>query len=129
MLSDAAIRKAKIEDKPYRLSDSGGLVLHVTPAGGKLRRYRYRFDGKEKMLSLGQYPDVSLSEARIARDKAKAELKAGRDPSIVKKLDKLNVVKTTADTFEIIAREWFDLQKSRWATRHADKVIESLAGC
>ncbi len=126
MLSDAAIRKAKIEDKPYRLADSGGLVLQVTPAGGKLWRYRYRFDGKEKMLALGQYPDVSLSDARIARDKAKAELRAGRDPSIAKKLDKLNLMKTTADTFEAVAREWFDLQKPRWAERHADKVIESL---
>jgi integrase len=126
MLSDAAIRKAKIEDKPYRLSDSGGLVLQVTPAGGKLWRYRYRFNGKEKMLALGQYPDVSLADARGARDKAKAELKAGRDPSIVKKLDKLNVIKTSADTFEVIAREWFELQKPQWVERHADKVIESL---
>lgn len=126
MLTDTAIRKAKPEDKAYKLSDSGGLVLLVTPAGGKLWRYRYRFNGKEKMLALGQYPDVSLVDARAARDKAKAELKAGRDPAIVKKLDKLNVVKNSEDTFEVIAREWFAVQKPRWASRHADKVIESL---
>lgn len=126
MLTDTAIRKAKIDDKPYRLSDSGGLVLQVTPAGGKLWRYRYRFNGKEKMLAFGQYPDVSLLEARAARDKAKAELKAGRDPSVTKKIDKLNVVKNSADTFEAVSREWFELQKPQWVERHADKVLESL---
>lgn len=126
MLTDTAIRKAKPEDKPYRLSDSGGLVLQISPSGGKLWRYRYRFDNKEKMLALGQYPDVSLADARAARDKAKADLKVGRDPSAVKKLQKHTSISEAGDTFESIAREWFDLQKPMWVKRHAKKVLESF---
>lgn len=126
MLNDTIIRKAKPDDTTYRLADTAGLVLHVTPSGGKLWRYRYRFGGKEKMLALGQYPDVSLADARAARDKAKSELKAGRDPSITKKLDRLATSQVAANTFEVIARDWYDLQKSQWVERHSSDVITSL---
>jgi integrase len=78
------------------------------------------------MLALGQYPDVSLAAARAGRDKARAELKAGRDPSVTKKLDKLTAARQSGDTFEVIAREWFELQKSHWVERHANDVIGSL---
>lgn len=126
MLTEAQVKKVKSSDKAFRLVDSGGLHLFVTPAGGKLWRMRYKFHGKENTLSLGQYPDRSLVEAREARDRAKEVLKHGRDPSVVKKVSRLSVAASNATTFEPVAREWFDLQKPRWAVRHANDVIESL---
>ncbi|QDB99740.1 integrase arm-type DNA-binding domain-containing protein [Mesorhizobium sp. 8] len=125
-LTDARIRAAKAAEKPYKLADGGGLHLFVSPAGGKLWRYRYMFGGKEKLLSLGAYPDLSLAVAREARDGAKATLKAGRDPSIVKKLGKLASAQSTANTFEAIGREWYELQKPQWTERHAADVLTSL---
>jgi len=126
MLTDAAIRRAKPAAKPFKLADSGGLHLYVTPAGGKLWRFRYQYAGKEKLLSLGPYPGVGLAEARAARDAAKAELRHGRDPSVQKRLRKLAHVTSSANTFEAIAREWYALNKGQWVQRHADDVITSL---
>jgi integrase len=126
MLTDTQIRKAKAADKPYKLADGAGLHLFVSAAGGKLWRYRYEFGGKEKLLSLGPYPALSLLDARAARDTAKAALRSGRDPSIAKRLHKTAVAKDGANTFESIAREWYDLQKPTWVARHASDVITSL---
>jgi integrase len=126
MLTDTAVRKAKAGEKAYKLADSGGLHLFVSPAGGKLWRFRYSYDGKEKLLSIGPYDAVGLVEARAARDAAKASLRDGRDPGIVKKLRKLAHATSTANTFEAVAREWYDLNKSQWVERHADDVITSL---
>jgi Arm DNA-binding domain len=126
MLTDTAIRKAKAGDKAYKLADSGGLHLYVSPAGGKLWRFRYSHGGKEKLLSIGPYDAVGLVEARAARDAAKATLRDGRDPGIVKRLQKLAHATSTANTFEAIAREWHELNKSQWVERHADDVITSL---
>ena len=122
MLTDIQIRKAKAADKPYRLTDGGGLHLFVTPSGGRLWRLRYEFAGKEKLLSLGPYPDVSLADARAARDEAKRVLRAGRDPGVVKKQQRSEAV----DTFEAIARQWHGLQRQRWTETHAGDVINSL---
>lgn len=127
MLTDLAARKADKREKPYKLYDSGGLHLFVTPSGGKLWRVRYQFGGKEKLLSLGPYPDVTLSAARDARDDAKATLRTGRDPAVAKRIRKLEAVSGDG-TFETIAREWYELNKSQWVARHADDVIESLEG-
>ena len=80
MLTDIAVRKAQVRDKPYKMFDSNGLFLLVTPAGGKLWRFRYKIGGKEKLLSIGPYPEVTLAAARDARDEARAGLRAGRDP-------------------------------------------------
>jgi hypothetical protein len=80
-LSDVAVRAAKPQPKPVKLSDDGGLQLLVTPTGGKLWRLAYRFDGKQKQLALGAYPAVGLADARKARDAAKATLAAGIGPS------------------------------------------------
>ncbi len=126
MLTDTAIRKAKAGDKPFKMADSGGLHLYISTAGGKLWRFRYQYAGKEKLLSLGPYPDISLADARVARDAAKATLRDGRDPGVIKKLQKLANVTSTANTFEAIAREWYDLNKGQWVDRHADDVITSL---
>lgn len=126
MLTDAQVKRAKAGEKPYRLTDGGGLHLFITPAGGKLWRLRYEFGGKEKLLSIGHYPAISLHDARRARDDAKAVIRSGKDPATTKKLGKLSGAKTSSETFELIAREWHDLQKSQWVDRHASDVIESL---
>ncbi|WP_080836639.1 Arm DNA-binding domain-containing protein [Agrobacterium genomosp. 13] len=86
MLTDTAIRKAKVQDKPYKLSDINGLHVYVTKAGSKIFRYRYEFLGKEKTLVIGDYPEMSLLEARRARDEARQLLKSGRDPSLCRPL-------------------------------------------
>jgi integrase len=126
MLTDTQIKKTKATEKSFKLSDSGGLFLQITPAGGKLWRLKYRYGGKEKLLSIGPYPAVSLLDARKARDEAKALLRVGKDPGAVKKLRKLIGAKNTADTFELVAREWFELNKSRWIPHHAEDVLRSL---
>ncbi|MCZ8546260.1 integrase arm-type DNA-binding domain-containing protein [Mesorhizobium qingshengii] len=126
MLTDIAVKKAKAADKPYKMADGSGLHLFVSTAGGKLWRFRYEFGGKEKLLSFGPYPDVSLLEARAARDDAKKTIRDGRDPGIAKKLRKLAHTTDTGNTFEAIAREWHDIHKSTWAERHAHDVLFSL---
>ena len=85
MLTDIFIKKSKPKDKPYKISDSGGLYLLVHPNTGKYWRLKYRFHGKEKLLALGVYPELSLLEARKQRDQAKKILANGNDPSEVKK--------------------------------------------
>ncbi|MFH1797619.1 MAG: integrase arm-type DNA-binding domain-containing protein [Pseudomonadota bacterium] len=123
MLTDTQIRNARKADKPYKMTDGSGLHLFVTPAGGKLWRYRYEVGEKERLLSLGAYPGLSLLEARKARDAARELLKSGRDPSAQRKLEKHSA---KVDTFEEISREWFELNKTQWVERHANDVIESL---
>lgn len=126
MLTDTECRKAKAGERPVKLTDGGGLYLHVTTAGGKHWRCRYEFGGKEKTLTIGPYPTISLTEARSARDNAKATLRGGRDPSVAKRLAKANVATGDEVTFEAVAREWHSLNKSRWTPVHANDVIRSL---
>lgn len=123
MLTDAQIRRAVPTKRAYRLADYGGLFLHVTPAGGKHWRMRYRYGGKEKTLSFGPYPQVTLAEAREARDAAKAVLREGLDPSVVKRHEQQAL---QVDTFEAIAREWHGNTKEKWRATHARDVIHSL---
>ena len=87
-LTDADVKDARPGEKPKKLMDGGGLFLMVTPKGGKWWRFRYRFEGKEKLISLGIFPKVSLSEARALRDNARQILKEGIDPSAVRKAEK-----------------------------------------
>ena len=127
MLTDAALKAAKPKDRAYKLTDGQGLHLFVTPAGGKLWRQRYVFAGKEKLLSLGPYPDVSLAKARELRDGAKATIRSGRDPSVEKKVRRA-LGGNPADSFEAIARDWHARQAPTWTERHADDVLDSLEG-
>jgi integrase len=113
-LSDTTIRTAKPKDKLYRLSDTNGLCLEVTPTGSKLWRYRYRFNGSAKMLALGAYPAISLLKARQRRDEARELLTEGTDPAEHKKATKL-AEKVEGLTFETLAREWFAYNAPRWA--------------
>ena len=105
-LSNTAIINAKAADKSYKMYDTDGLFLQVTPTGGKWWRLKYRFDGKEKSLSLGVYPHISLSQERERKDAAKKLLAIGINPSENRKetkaLNKLN----TENSFEVVAREW-----------------------
>lgn len=125
-LTDAAIRKAKPAAKPYKLTDGGGLHLYISTAGGKLWRYRYEIDGKEKTLSIGKYPAVSLQDARSARDRARSTLATGADPSLAKRAERATFRAQAADTFETLAREWHGLNKPRWVPVHASDVLTSL---
>lgn len=125
-LSDTKIRKAAAAEKAYKLSDGAGLHLFVTPSGGKLWRFRYEFSGKEKLLSLGPYPAVSLAEARELRDAAKARLRMGRDPAVEKKLRKLGAAADAEATFETMAREWHGRMTERWTPVHAQDVMITL---
>lgn len=126
MLTDAAVRAAKPKgDRPVKIVDGKGLHLVVNPTGSRLWRMRYEFRGREKLLSFGAYPDVSLGDARRKRDEAKAVLKAGRDPGDVVKEEKRKA-KNPDDHFEAIARSWFEVNKDVWSKRHAADVIGSL---
>ncbi|MBB6488770.1 tyrosine-type recombinase/integrase [Rhizobium lusitanum] len=126
MLTDTQIKKAKAQEKAYKLFDSGGLFLFVSTAGGKMWRMKYRFSDKEKLLSIGTYPEMSLVDARAARDQAKQVLKSGRDPNALKKIEKISAKASQADTFEVLAREWHELQKPQWVEIHAQDVLDSL---
>lgn len=119
-LTDTAIRKAKPTDKPQRLFDGGGLYLEISPAGGKLWRWKYRHGGKEKRLALGTYPDVSLSEARQRHAEARKLLAAGIDPGEQRKAEKAAGADRAANSFEVVAREW--LAKQTWVPGYLDKV-------
>ena len=125
-LTDAQIRRAKPGEADYRLPDGQGLHLFVTTAGGKHWRLRYRFGGKEKLLSIGPYPAISLAEAREVREAAKSALRQGKDPGELKKRRRLTAQTDAATTFETVAREWHELQKPVWSDTHADDVIRSL---
>lgn len=121
-LSDATIRKSKPTTKPFKLFDERGLFLLVTPAGGKLWRFRYRFNGKAKLISLGAYPDVPLADARDRRDAARRRVAAGVDPSAERRAARA----ATADTFEAIAREWFEKFKPQWTEGHRRTVLSRM---
>lgn len=125
MLTDAEAKRAKPGEKPYKLYDSGGLFLLVSSAS-KLWRMKYQIGGKEKLLSFGPYPEVTISAARDARDAARAELRAGRDPSLTRKVLRANAADTNR-TFEKVARAWHEMNAPRWKSRqHAGDVIGSL---
>lgn len=126
MLTEKAIIAAKPKEKDYRLSDSGGLHLFVSKAGSKLWRYRYEIDGREKLLSLGQYPEMKLAQARDTRDEARRILRDGRDPSVEKRLRHEAARADRAATFETVARDWHAQNAAGWAERHAWDVMNSL---
>src|SRR5258708_1909771 len=126
MLTDKAIQAAKPRHKAYKLPDGRGLLLIVTPEGRLWWRFRYRHGGKEKMISLGVYPDVKLKDARERRDEARKALVDGIDPSAQRKA----VAVATADTFEAVAREFMETKKntlepSTWK-RDSDQLTQMI---
>ena len=125
-LTDTAIRNAKKSEKPVRLFDGGGLYLEISPSGGKLWRLKYRFGGKEKRLAFGTYPDVTLAEARERREEARKLLANDVDHSEQKKAQKAASQERAANSFEVIAREWFEKHRDTWAPSHSSKIIRRL---
>ncbi len=125
-LTDTALRKAKGAAKPYRKADGGGLFILVNPNGKRLWRLAYRFAGKQKRMALGVYPIVSLAAARKARDAAKEQLARGLDPAQIRKHEKQALRMATGNSYEAIAREWYDAQLARWTPEHAGRVIRRL---
>lgn len=110
-LTDTAIRNARPREKAYKLADEKGLFLLVNPNGAKWWRHKFRIDGKEKLLSLGVYPDVGLKEARQKRDDTRKMLAEGIDPGAQRKAQKASRAERSANCFEVIAREWLENRK------------------
>lgn len=124
-LTDMKVQKIKPKDKPFSLFDGGGLYLLVTPSGGKLWRFKYRFNNKEKKLAFGSYPEISLLDARRRRDDARRLLANSVDPGDVRKAQKQANIPET-ETFEVIAREWHARFTSTWTTGHAETIMSRL---
>lgn len=131
-LTDIKIRNAKpgikpdgsTTTKPYRLSDDRGLYLEISPSGGKYWRFKYRINGKEKRLSLGVYPDVSLKLARERRDSSRKQVAEGIDPSELRKAEK--ITQAGLESFEFVAREWHSKHKRNWSDSHSERTITRL---
>ncbi len=125
-LTDSRIRNAKSKAQAYKLSDGGGMYLLVTPNGARYWRLDYRFAGKRRTLALGVYPTVTLSNARARREDARACLAKGTDPSVVKKQIKRAAKYANENTFEGIAREWIENQRTRLAPRYRALLLARL---
>ncbi|MCY4765220.1 tyrosine-type recombinase/integrase [Klebsiella aerogenes] len=123
MLTVKQIEAAKPTDKSYRLADSGGLFLFVPPSGKKVWRMRYRFEGKEKTLVIGPYPEIQLIEARAKQSEAKMKLLAGVDPAEQKQAIKKKEKEELADTFGDIFKEWHTHKSKVWSKGYADEMI------
>jgi len=124
-LTDIKIKTAKPSTGNIKLFDGGGLFLLITPSGGKLWRLKYRFGGTEKLLTLGAYPQTTLTDARQRRTSARSLLDRGIDPSVAKKAQRAADTEEF-ETFEVIAREWHYKFSPTWAASHADKIIRRL---
>jgi integrase len=122
-LNDVAARKAKPEAKPYKMADGGGLFLLVQPNGSKYWRLAYRYFGKQKTLAIGVYPDVPLTVARERRDAARKLLAQDIDPGEHKKATKAAKAERGANSFEVVAREWFAKHSKTLAATHSDRII------
>ncbi|CAN5475437.1 tyrosine-type recombinase/integrase [soil metagenome] len=125
-LTDTAIKKVKPGDKPVKLSDGKGMYLLVNPAGSKLWRWKYRVSGKEKVMPLGAYPDVSLGQARDAMAAARKLLANGTDPMAKRASDKLAKKASAENSFQSVALLWWDHWHGPKSPRHADDVIRRL---
>lgn len=118
-LTDIAIKATKPQPCPVKLFDSGGLFLIVTPSGGKWWRFKYRFQGKQKTLSLGTYPARSLKDARGQRDELRRQLAQGIDPGVVRKACKVS----QGNTFQALSLEWHARFKHTWTADHGERIL------
>ncbi len=125
-LTDIVAKNAKAKDKQYKIFDEKGLFLLIKSSGGKYWQMKYRFAGKEKLLSFGTYPEISLKEARDKRDLARKQIKDNIDPSQEKKLAKLTQAINAENSFESIAREWHLKQAEIWTERYSNSVLRNL---
>lgn len=132
-LTAIKVRNAKPKDTAYKLSDGYGMHLHIAPTGVRTWRYRFRIDGKESTYTLGEYPEMSLEKARAARTKARETVKEGKNPAQVKRKKRLEERKqqieeklSLQNTFQAIALEWIENQRTGWSRDHADAVRDTL---
>lgn len=125
-LNDIAIKKAKPEVAPRKLSDGYGLYVLIHPNGGKYWQLAYRFAGKQKTLALGVYPDVSLADARARRDQARKLIANGTDPGALKQAEKRQAKIEAANTFETVAREWAENRANDWTPGHKALTLRTL---
>ena len=128
MLTDTEIRKAKSKATAYQMTDGRGLFLWVTPTGGKLWRWKYRFDGAGKQMSYGQYPDVPLVDARERHTEARKLLAASVDPMAKRKADKAALMASDANSFQTVATLWFEHWSVGKSPRHADTTRRRMEG-
>ena len=122
-LTDSAIKSFKPKDTPYKKADGGGLFLLISPNGSKAWRFKYRFLGKEKLLALGVYPEISLAAAREKHSEARKLLIEGIDPSAAKIEKKRLRLEKSEITFELIANEWHAHNFERWSKNHASDIL------
>lgn len=120
------IRRAKPEAKAYTLGDGLGLSLLIEPNGSKSWRFRYRYGGKPKMISLGVYPTITLADARSRRDEARKLVAEGKNPSEVRKEQKLALQTESENAFEKIAREWHQMKSAKWSAGYASDIMEAF---
>jgi len=125
-LTDLKCKNAKPLDKPYKLSDGEGMYLDVRTNGSKYWRLKYRYNKKEKLLALGVYPETSLSEARELKIEARKLIKQGIDPSLRRKVLKVSREEDCDNTFEIIARAWWERHKKTISPKYATTIINRL---
>ncbi len=123
-LNDTAIRNAKPKAAPYKLSDGGGLFLLVNINGSKWWRHSYRFDGKQKTISLGVYPEVSLKDASGKHAEARKKLAQGTNPSVDRKLEKSARLEDSKNSFELLARDWVTTQLRSLTQSHRDRTLK-----
>ncbi len=121
-LTSLQIKRLKTRDKPFWLTDEKGLRLLVKPNGAKYWRLKYRFAGKQKTLALGVFPDISLKQARLERDKAKIQISQGIDPCREKQILKKEQQFADGKRFSILAHEWWKHQKGTWTEDHANRI-------
>ena len=122
-LTDTKLRSTKSQSKPFKLYDQKGLFLFVTPSGNKLWRFKYRFEGREKLLSLGSYPELSLADARAKRDCSRKDVAMGKDPSELKKAIKASGLAKYENSFEILTRLWITKNSIRLSPQTTEKNL------
>ncbi|MFP9227559.1 tyrosine-type recombinase/integrase [Pectobacterium cacticida] len=125
-LTARQVETAKPKDKPYKLTDGAGLYLLVNTNGSRYWRLKYRYAGKEKLLSIGTYPDISLADARTKRGEAKKLLANGGDPSEEKQVEKQAKIAAVNNSFKLIALEWHEHKRPNWSKGYAEDILEYL---
>lgn len=126
MLTIIEAKSAKPKEKLYRLFDERGLYLEVTPSGSKYWRMKYRFNGKDKRIAFGVFPETSLADARAKRDEARKLVSAGTDPAFARKEDRRQRLLRSINTFEGVARAWHTSHEVRWSPYYSAMVIHRL---
>lgn len=125
-LTACQVDTAKPKKKPYKVSDGGGRYLEVVTTSSRYWRLKYRYAGKEKRLVFDVYPEVSLAEAHDKREAVKKVLATSNDPSEVKKAEKIAQTLGFENTFEAIAREWYQVRADRWSLHYREEIIDTF---